>query len=528
MQIEKIDYSTIPAISSKDLAYIKLEPFLKEYYTYTPDLESFDQVIKDRIEKKVDRDLLVDVLSKNYAKINPTELQLSNLKSLKSEKTFTIITAHQPSLFGGPLYYVLKVCSVINLCKQLDIKYPDYKFVPTFVSGGEDHDFEEIDHLNLFGKSIKWDREAKGPVGRLDTNGLDEVINTVSEILGDNPIANSLKDILNSSLNGAANYGEFVFKFVNKLFGKYGVIAVNMDNHDYKKAFAPLMKKELLEQTSKPLVNTTQEELTAKGFKAQAFPRDINLFYLGEGSRDRIELVDGIYEIIDSNLKFTKEEILAELESKPENFSPNVVMRPLFQETILPNLAYIGGGGEIAYWLERKAQFEAFDTFFPMLIRRNSVMLMNKGLNKTIDNLGFEINEIFDTSDSLVNKFITNNTELEILLEDEKTIIQSTFEAIAEKSKAVDPGLAKSVLADMTKQLKNIDQMESRIKRAIKSQQEVHVNKITKMKDKLFPNNGLQERHDNFMPHYMSIGETFFDDLVEHLDPMDRRFIVMG
>ena len=528
MEIKKIDYSQVSAISFKDLAYIKLEPFLKDFYDYTPELHAFSKAIEDRKSKPVDRALLVNVLETNYSKVKTSDLQKENIASLKSENTFTIITAHQPSLFGGPLYYILKVCSVINLCKKLKASHPEYNFVPTFVSGGEDHDFDEVDHLNLFGKSVKWDRKATGSVGRLDIEGLQSVIDEVSEILGDNPTAQNLKSILNESISYCDTYGQFVFKFVNALFGKYGVIAVNMDDAKLKAAFAPVMKKELLERLSQPLVTKTQEQLTAHHFKAQAFPRDINLFYLGEGSRDRIEYLNGEYNIVDSTLTFSESEILKELVSKPENFSPNVVMRPLYQESILPNLAYIGGGGEIAYWLERKSQFAAFGVFYPMLIRRNSVLILNNGLNKTIDKLGFTINDIFQTKDELINQYISKNTEVEIELTDQKMVIRKAYEEIADKSKQVDPGLAKSVLADMTKQLKSIDQMESRMKRAIKSQQEVQVNKIGKMKDKLFPNNGLQERFDNFMPHYMDIGESFFDDLVEHLDPMDRRFVVMG
>jgi bacillithiol biosynthesis cysteine-adding enzyme BshC len=528
MKIQKIDYSKVSAISFKDLAYIELAPFLKDFYNYTPDLSSFAQAIEDRKSKIIDRSLLVKVLESNYSTVESSDLQKSNIASLGSDSTFTIITAHQPSLFGGPLYYILKVCSVINLCKQLKTKYPEYNFVPTFVSGGEDHDFDEIDHLNLFGKMVKWDREAQGPVGRLDIEGLQSAIDEVSDILGDNPIAQNLKTILNDSIDSCDTYGQFVFKFVNALFGKYGVIAINMDDAKLKAAFAPIMKRELLERISQPLVTETQEQLTAHQFKAQAFPRDINLFYLGEGSRDRIEYVDGQYNIVDSALTFSESEIIEELESKPENFSPNVVLRPIYQESIIPNLAYVGGGGEIAYWLERKSQFDAFDVFYPMLIRRNSVMILNNGLNKTIDKLGFTTNDIFQTQDELINQYITANTEVEIELENQKSTIKKAYEEIADKSKQVDPGLAKSVLADMTKQLKNIDQMESRMKRAIKSKQEVQINKIGKMKDKLFPNNGLQERFDNFMPHYMAVGESFFDDLVEHLDPMDRRFIVMG
>src|SRR6185436_12759892 len=119
------------------------------------------------------------------------------------------------------------------------------------------------------------------------------------------------------------------------------------------------------------------------GFKAQAYCRPINLFYMEEGVRERIEpLGDGGYIRVDSKISYTQEEIIAELHSHPERFSPNVILRPLYQEFILPNLAYIGGGGELAYWLERKTQFEHFGVPFPMLVRRNSVLWLDRDANK--------------------------------------------------------------------------------------------------------------------------------------------------
>ena len=525
MTIEKIDYSQVSAISFKDLSYINLEPFLKDYYNYVPEIESFTEAIKERNKYPVDRSLLVEVLKNQYAQIKPSALQTKNIEALNDERTFTIITAHQPSLLGGPLYYVLKIASVVNLCNQLNATYPDYHFVPTFVSGGEDHDFEEIDHLHLFGKTVRWEREAQGPVGRLSVDGLQDVIDQVSDILSTNPIATSMIEKIQACLEGSKSYSDFVFRFVNQLFGKYGVIAVNMDNAQLKARFAPILKRELIEKVSKQYVTSTQEKLEEHRFKAQAFPRDINLFYLCDHGRKRIEPDGEDFVIVDTDLRFTQEEILAELDKFPERFSPNVVMRPLYQEYCLPNLAYIGGGGEIAYWLERKSQFEAFEVFYPMLIRRNSAMLLNNGHLKTIHKLGFSVNDIFKDKDLLIFQFISDSADIEVKLDEQKNRIEEAYREIAAKSDAVDPTLSKAVLAEMTKQLKSIDNMESRIKRSLKSKQEVNVNKITKLKEKLFPGNGLQERYDNFLPHYLSMGESFFDVLIENLNPMERKFV---
>lgn len=527
MKIEKIEYSNVSAISFKDLSYINLEPYLKDFYNYTPDLESMAKAIEDRKKFPVDRALLVDVLKDNYSKIEASSIQKENIEALLSNNTFTITTAHQPSLFGGPLYYMLKIASVINLCNRLNGQYTQFTFVPTFISGGEDHDFEEIDHLHLFGKTIKWEREASGSVGRLSIDGLQQAIDTVSEILGDGPLAETMVNTLTKSLESCETYGDFVFNFVNQLFGEYGLIAVSMDNKRLKNRFAPLMKKEILEQSSKPLISETQSELEQHKFKAQAFPRDINLFYLCEEGRKRLEPDGEEFLIIDTDRRFTKDELLAELENHPERFSPNVVMRPLYQEYCLPNLAYIGGGGEIAYWLERKSQFDAFNVFYPMLIRRNSAMILNNSQLKNLAKLGFTVEDIFKDKDKLIFQFINASSDIEIKLDDQKNKIEDAYNEIAKKSEAVDPSLSKSVLAEMTKQLKNIDNMESRIKRSLKSKQDVNVKKIEKLKEKLFPGNGLQERYDNFLPHYLAIGESFFDMLIENLDPLDRKFICL-
>ncbi len=358
----------------------------------------------------------------------------------------------------------------------------------------------------------------------MDIDGLSEIVDQVSIILGDSEKATELKQTLKDSLLNVNTYGKFVFRFINNLFGSYGLIVINMDDHRLKKHFAPIIKKELLHQVSKPYVTETQTQLAVYNFKAQAFARDINLFYLGNGGRERIEKEQNEFAIVGTEQKFTESEILSELEKHPENFSPNVVMRPIYQEFILPSLAYIGGGGEIAYWLERKTQFEAFDVFYPMLIRRNSVMIVSKSQNKQVSKLGFSIADIFQKQDRLIDQFLSENTDIVIDLKEQKKSIEDAYQQIAEKSAAIDIGLSKSVLSSMTQQLKSINQMESRIKRALKSQQEVNVSKIRKLKETLFPNNGLQERHDNFMAHYIRMEDSFFNVLIDNLDPLDRRF----
>jgi uncharacterized protein YllA (UPF0747 family) len=219
--------------------------------------------------------------------------------------------------------------------------------------------------------------------------------------------------------------------------------------------------------------------------------------------------------------------LLAELYGHPERFSPNVVMRPLYQEHTLPNLVYIGGGGEIAYWLERKKQFEFFDIPFPILMRRNSAMLIPAYIKNQIDDLGLDLTTFFENEDQIINKFLAEQTSVEIDLTSEKAEIEKSFGKIAWKAEQIDPSLAKWIAAESTKNQKLLEQMESRIRRSIKKREENKVKQIGKIKNKLFPGNGLQERYDNFFQYYLEEGPILIDHLIEAFDPVSNEFYMI-
>lgn len=528
MQINHVDYRDVPQLSFKDKAYIHSEDFLTDYYNYPPTLEGFDKAIEERQKHPVDRVTLIENLKNDYETRTAHPSQLKNIDALSSDRTFTVITAHQPSLLTGPLYYIYKICSIIHLSKTLNKTYPKYRIVPVFVNGAEDHDFDEIDHLNVYGKSIQWQRDAEGAVGRLDTTGLDAAIAHIKEVLGSKATTDALFAKIDIALKHAHTYNDFVFQLVNDLFESYGLLVMNMDKPLLKRNFIPILERELVDRPSEQLVKATQEALSKHGFKAQAYPRDINLFYLGDGKRQRITHADGVYTIVDTEHSFSKEEILDLLHKHPQHFSPNVVLRPVYQEYTLPNLAYIGGGGEISYWLERKRQFEHFNVFFPMLMRRNSVLLLDKGSQKQLRQLDLSIDKLFQNKDAVIDAFLQNNILEDISVEEELHNLRNLYQSMADKAAVYDPTLKKSILADMTKHAKHVEQLGGRIKRAVKSREEVNVNKIKKLKQKLFPNDGLQERHDNILQYYATHGDMLINFLVNNLDPLDRRFSIIS
>ena len=215
------------------------------------------------------------------------------------------------------------------------------------------------------------------------------------------------------------------------------------------------------------------------------------------------------------------------MEEAPQYFSPNVVMRPLYQELVLPNLAYIGGGGELAYWLERREQFAAFGVNFPMLIRRNSVMWIDKGSNDKMAKLNLAWQSLTFDTEQVIKDFLSKNASDPLSMETEKGQLRSLFEVVLAKAKAVDATLEKSVLAESAKVIQSLEIIESKLMKAEKQNNENTLNQIRQLAQKFFPNGGLQERSDNFLPYYLKHGEAFFDVLNENLNPLTEGFVVI-
>ncbi|MBK8044030.1 MAG: bacillithiol biosynthesis cysteine-adding enzyme BshC [Haliscomenobacter sp.] len=527
MESHCIPFSNVPYFAFNDTAYATGHPALTPFFRYKPSLDAFKDVLRDKSAMPTDRDLLVRVLKEQYAALHPSGLVQAHIEALAQPNTFTVITAHQPSLFTGPLYYIYKILGTINLAETLQDAYPDYRFIPVFISGSEDHDFEEINHAHLFGKTLTWETQAGGSTGFLPTNTLEPVLAQLGELLQSSENGLRIYNEIQAAYTSHPFYGEAAQDLVNRLFGKYGLVVLDMRHRELKRAFIPIMREELFHQPSQVLVEQTQKALEAAGFSGQAHAREVNLFYLHDGKRSRIVKEGEAYHILGTSIHFSATDLENELTQYPERFSPNVVLRPLYQEFILPNLAYIGGGGEIAYWLERKRQFEHFGINFPMLIRRNSVLWIDKGSSQRMDKLGINAEQLFQDADTLIRHYVDSQTEHELSLSQEIASLNALFEGIRQKAIHVDPTLEKTILAEAAKQVKVLEHLEVRLLRAEKQKHDTAIGQIRHLKEKLFPGHGLQERHDNFISLYQKYGDELFETLKAHLHPLEEGMLVL-
>lgn len=523
-----LPYSQVPQLSKSDIAYATGDERLSGFYAYAPRLESFEQVFQNKKGHTYPREALVQVLFNQYKNL-PTHAKVQhNIEALASEHTYTIVTAHQPSLFLGPLYFVYKALTAINLAEAIESASKGQKrIIPVFVLGSEDHDIEEVNKVHMFGRQLEWKPAETGAVGSMSVEHLEPVLEELRSILGESEAAQALFARVERCYQNQESFAVATQALLHEFLGEYGLVVLNMNDVALKRSFIPVIKAELLEQAAFHLVNQTIGQLTELGFKAQASPREINLFYLKPGLRERIVLENGQYKVLNTDLVFSETEMMEEVESHPERFSPNVVLRPLFQETVLPNLAYVGGGGELAYWLERKALFHHFGIPFPMLVRRHSVLWLDRDAVKKLNKFGLTPAEFFGDTDTLVRKFIDEHASGEVSLEPEIHELKRIFEQVAQKAKAVDLTLEKSVLAESVKAVTGLEQWQSRLVRAEKQKHETTLNQLRALKEKLFPAHGLQERYDNFIPYVLKYGDGFIAALKTHLAPFDPGFVLL-
>lgn len=509
--------------------YLEEHTELSPFYNRFPKLENFKAQIAEKQNSfsPESRLVLENSLQEQYKAINASASTQKNIKNLKETNTFTITTGHQLNLFTGPLYFLYKIISTINLTKQLKAEYPEFNFVPIYWMASEDHDFEEINYFNFKGKKVKWARASSGAVGELDTESLEAVFKTFSSQLGQGKNADALRRLFEEGYLKHANLADATRYIANELFSSEGLVIVDANTSDLKRLFIPFIEDDLVVNTSYKKVTETCNHLRQLGHKIQVNPREINLFYLTKNLRERIIFENEKYKVNNTNISWDKISLLAEVHKFPERFSPNVIMRPLYQEVILPNLCYIGGGGELAYWFEFKSLFETVNVPFPILLLRNSALVKTKKHTEKEEQLGVSIQDLFLKQDNLVNQQVKNLSGINIDFSSQKTTLETQFKHLYDLATQTDKSFLGAVAAQEKKQLKGLDYLEKRLLKAQKRKLNEQITRIKALQDQLFPGQSLQERNLNFSELYLEFGGDLISKLLKELQPLSGKFLVL-
>lgn len=489
------------------LDYIKEKESLKPYYKEFPRIENFKKIISEREFDASRRDLLYEVLSKQYQEMEVSQKLSANILSLKGPNTFTITTGHQLNIFTGPLFFHYKIITVINACKSLGKKYPDYHFIPLYWMASEDHDFEEISHFFLGNEKIEWKTNQKGAVGRFNPNGLLEIAQKLPGNFQYFKEAYAKK-----TLSEAVRY------YVNQLYGEEGLLILDADDVRLKSSFKEIIKRDIIGGETLPQVSETSDNLMKLGYKPQINARDINFFYLEEGFRGRIERKGDQFRVIDTTLNFTQSDLLAMIDQHPERFSPNVTLRPVFQELVLPNLAYVGGPAEMVYWLQLKSLFDHYEVSYPVLIPRNYALIIPKFLQDKWAKIRLPFHYIFLDQEEIIKRWVhafsNHNLSFQNEIQQLHLLIDSTQSKVAEVDTTLIPHL-ESIKVSFSNKLK---QAEEKLIRSEKRKYKEKKQQIITVKEELFPNGTLQERKINFL-QFAQQNPDFIKDLIEIFDP---------
>jgi bacillithiol synthase len=518
MQLKKVAFADTHSFSSSFLDYIQPKETLKPFYHRFPHPPNFKEQLAEKGTSfpANHRAVLVSALTEHYKSLPADDAVKKNIQALQDPKTFTVTTGHQLNLFTGPLYFIYKIITVINACKRLRAEYPGYTFVPVYWMASEDHDFDEIKYFRLYGKKYTWETGQQGAVGRFN---LRDLAGLLKEIPGD-------ISIFKEAYTKNQRLSDAVRQYVNALFGKEGLIVLDADDRSLKTLFKEVIREDLFNHATKGLVDKTNAALETLGYKPQVHCRDINFFYLDTNLRSRIERSGERFTVVDSDISFSEEEITGLIEINPEKFSPNVILRPLYQEMILPNLAYVGGPAEVTYWLQLKGVFDHFKIPFPMLMPRNFALALDAEITRKFEKTGLEIKDLFEEKNYLFNHWVLKHAPHNLTVGTERTQLYDIFLKLKERAETIDKTLGPFVGAEGKRALNSLEKIERKFLRAEKRLHSDKLRQIEAVKDALFPNGSLQERTDNFLNFYQQ-DPGFVQKLLDSFDPFDYQFNVL-
>ncbi|QNH62541.1 bacillithiol biosynthesis cysteine-adding enzyme BshC [Hymenobacter sediminicola] len=527
MSVTTLSYAETGAFSSLLTDYLARHEGLAPFYHRFPTLEAFGEQLQEKQTHYTPdaRQRLVAALRQQYATLLAVHPAVqANIELLAKDTTFTITTGHQLNLFTGPLYFIYKIVTAVKLARQLKEHYPQYDFVPVYWMATEDHDFAEINHFNLFGKKYEWNAaEIGGPVGRLPLAGLKEDL--LDQLPSDIPA------LFRQAYEESGTLAAATRRLTHDLFGELGLVSLDADAPELKQALVPVLRTEIQEQASNKAVQAANARLEAAGYKPQVYSRPINLFFLTDaGKRERLEY-DAAQDCVQITVRntgrcHTQQEVLELAQQHPEQFSPNVVLRPLYQELLLPNLCYIGGGAEVAYWFQLKGVFEESGVPFPILLLRNSAQYIGKANAAKLRKLGLTSLDVFRPLPELKKQVGITLGQEEVSLQQQQQQLAEAFRQVADLAQRLDPTLVKTVAAEQQKVAGIVTGLEKRLSKAAEAKHETAYSQLTALKDKLMPNGHLQEREDNVLSILIN-NPDFINQLLDAFDPLALEFTVL-
>ena len=516
--------------------YISGNGTARDYVPYTPNLEGIKKAIQQRKFSAIQRQTLVSVLENQYQvlgtikeekNIAAFEKVQANIGLLKNDNCFAVTTAHQPNLFTGPLYFFYKIIHVIKLAAELKAQFPENDFVPVYYMGSEDADLAEVGSYSIDGAKHQWKTKQTGAIGRMLVD--DHLLQLLQNLEGYwtvKPDGKEALAIIKAAYKKGNTINEATLQMVHLFFGQYGLVVVQPDDAKLKSLFVEVMQKELTTQFSHTAIQPTLKSLS-ENYHVQSEGRAINLFYLKDATRNRIEKTGELFSVVDTNIQFTQAEIIQELQAHPDRFSPNVILRGAYQETIIPSVVFVGGGGELAYWMELKNVFEQAGVDYPVIILRNSFLFINDKQAKQWASLEFNIEALFNSTQALEIAFVKTQSVENLVLTEHIASLTDLYKLIQQDVIKIDSSLGDHALNLSVQAQNQLALLAKKMIRAEKRKQHTSLARIHSIKSELFPDNNLQERVENFSNWVGDFGWSWVEAILNNSNSVDASFTIV-
>ncbi|MFQ5708406.1 MAG: bacillithiol biosynthesis cysteine-adding enzyme BshC [bacterium] len=492
--------------------------------------ESFQKRSEEVKQRELPFGKLVPILKEQNQRFGCGFQTLEKIDLLLERRACAVVTGQQTGLFSGPLYTIYKALTTIRLANRLN-RTCEGCYVPVFWLASDDHDFREVNHAKLINKSHqiveiahhsgRLDRRV--PVSAIKLN--QEIVENVQQ-LNDATNPSEFKEdilkLLSAAYAPGAVFSQAFGTWLMALFKAFGLILMDASDTRVKTLGAPVFLKEIAERSpSTDRVLATSAELAGRGYHNQVQLNKglLNLFYL-DGERHALEVKDGTFHVKGTNQAFQSDELVRLAEKEPQRFSPNVLLRPIFQDVLLPTVAYVGGPAEIAYYAQLKGVYESFELPMPIIYPRKSLTLLERNIEKVLDKYELRVPEFWGDVEALINEIAKNHLpdSLEENIENTAKQVKENLAALEEVVVSFEPTLNDTVQNVKGRIDHQMEILEKKILQAYKKRNEILRQQIHKAQINLYPNHHLQEREVNVVPYLFKYGLGLIDRLYEAMD----------
>ncbi|MEW4289240.1 bacillithiol biosynthesis cysteine-adding enzyme BshC [Rossellomorea marisflavi] len=525
MELESLD---IPAINQFASKYMKQEEPVTSFFHYNiNEQDVFSRRLEDLGEREFPREGLVTCIASYMASLPSSDAVETSLEKLKNDAV-AVVAGQQAGLLTGPLYTIHKIVSVIRLAREQEQKL-NHPVVPVFWIAGEDHDYQEVNHIFLEqdGK-IKKNGYPEQVVDKRMTSDVEydpavmkNWISSILKVLGETEFTAGLADEMDGLIREGEDIVTFFARFIMTLFKDYGLLVIDSSYGALRKLEAPYFRH--LIENSREITDQVlmqQKTIQAEGFNTQLeISSDAaNIFLNLQNERALLERDGSGFKDKNNDSFFTKEELLGILDDQPGRLSNNVVTRPLMQEWLFPTLSFIGGPGEIAYWGELKKAFEFMGMNMPPVMPRLNITILERTVAKRIEELSLSLQEVVRSGVSHVRDEFLDSlkpNELEGELQEIETYLMAKYEGIKKEAAAVDSNLEPIVDKNLEIHRKQFDFLRKRTEKSIRDKNERQLSRFDLIENSIRPNGGPQERTLNILYYMNRFGPDFVNRLTD-------------